>query len=298
MQRIRIALVQSSPPPRLDHVLPNVEAWVAKAAGEGSVLLVFPELYYPGFHSLLAAWRGARDSLSMFLDAAQPLPGPISEAIAVMAKSVGIHIVFTQLERDPQDGRLYNAAMLIGPDGALRLRHRKTMLTPHIEAGKLDRGDCYEVADTPIGRIGVLICADATCPEPARLLALRGADIVCVSSGDFRSPWQVDGRDMAEQIWMHSTSAPARALDNNFYWLAVNGAGTQSGCAFLGGSRIISPLGEIVAEAGRGPDAQELLCADIDLSLRERIETAFSVMKRRRPELYGQLVQPSAQDVH
>jgi predicted amidohydrolase len=275
-----------------------VEAWVAKAAGKGALLVVFPELYYPGFHSLLAARRGARDSLSAFLDSAQPLPGPISDAIAVMAKSVRIHVVFTQLERDLQDGRFYNAAMLIGPDGTLLLRHRKTMLTPDIEAGKLDRGDHYDVAETPIGRIGMLICADATCPEPARLLALHGAEMVCVSSGDFRSSWQVDGRDMAEQIWMHATSAPTRALDNNLYWLAVNGAGTQSDCAFLGGSRIISPLGEIIAEAGRGPDAQELLCADIDLSLRDRVETAFSVMKRRRPELYGELVERSAQEMH
>jgi predicted amidohydrolase len=275
-----------------------VETWVAKAADKGAVLVIFPELYYPGFHSLLAAWRGAHDSLTVFLDAAQPLPGPISEAIAVMAKSVGVYIVFTQLEWDPRDGKHYNAAMLIGPNGTLLLRHRKTMLTPDIEAGKLDRGDRYEVANTPIGRIGILICADATCPEPARLLALRGAEMVCVTSGDFRSSWQVDGRDMAEQIWMHGTSAPARAVDNNFYWLAVNCAGTQSGCAFLGGSRIISPLGEILAEAGRGLDAQELLCADIDLSLRHRIETAFSVMKRRRPELYGELTERSAQEVH
>src|SRR5581483_9533931 len=106
-----------------------------------------------------------------------------------------------------------------------------------------------------------------------------GADLVCVSSGDFRSDWRVDGNDLVELIWAHCSAAPTRAVDNNVFWVAMNLAGVQSGTAFFGGSRVISPLGQVIAQAGFGPDARELLVADLDLSLRERVASTFSLLR-------------------
>ena len=151
------------------------------------------------------------------------------------------------------------------------------------------QGDGHEVVATALGRFGLLICADATCPEPARVLALKGVEIVCVSSGDFRSPWQVDGSDLAERIWNHCSASPTRAVDNNVYWLAVNAAGKQGGFEFFGGSRIISPLGQVIAQGGWGADAQQLVFGEIDPSLRHRVESTFSLSRRRRPELYSDI---------
>ena len=289
MARIRVALVQSSPSSRVDAILAEVESWIARAASLGAELVVFPELFYPGFHKLLAGWRGDSQVSRSFRNSAQPIPGPISNEVCKIAKSHGVHVVFTQLEKDDGSGRIYNTSMLIGPDGSLILRHRKTMLTPGLETRGLARGNSHEVVATALGRIGLLICADATCPEPARVLALRGAEIVCVSSGDFRSLWQVDGSDLAETIWNHCSASPTRAVDNNVYWLAVNPAGKQGDVEFFGGSRIISPLGQVIAQAGWGPDAQELLIGEIDPSLRHRVETTFSLLRRRRPELYADI---------
>ncbi|MDE0147585.1 MAG: carbon-nitrogen hydrolase family protein [Rhodospirillaceae bacterium] len=289
MARVRVALVQSSPSPQADEICEEVADWIARAASRGADLVVFPELFFPGFHKLLSGWRGDRQVLPAFRDSAQPIPGPISDEACRMAKSHAVHVVFTQLEKDDESGRIYNASMLIGPDGSLLLRHRKTMLTPGLETRGLARGNGHEVVPTALGSFGLLICADATCPEPARVLALRGAEIVCVSSGDFRSPWQVDGDDLAERIWNHCSASPTRAVDNNVYWLAVNSAGKQGGIEFFGGSRIISPLGQVIAQGGWGPDARQLLVGEIDLSLRHRVESTFSLARRRRPELYSEI---------
>ena len=289
MARVRVALVQSSPSPQADKIREEVACWIARAASQGAELVVFPELFFPGFHKLLTGWRGDGQLFRSFRDTAQPIPGPISNEVCKIAKSHGIHVVFTQLEKDNESSRIYNASMLIGPDGSLLLRHRKTMLTPGVETDGLTRGNGHEVVATALGRFGLLICADATCPEPARVLALRGAEIVCVSSGDFRSPWQVDGSDLAELIWNHCSASPTRAVDNNVYWLAVNSAGKQCGVEFFGGSRIISPLGQVIAQGGWGPDARQLLIGEIDPTLRHRVEATFSLPRRRRPELYSEI---------
>lgn len=291
VRSVRVGLVQSSPPAAPGEILEEVRGWIAQAAARGVELVVFPELYFPGFHALLAARRGSA-ALEAFLGLAQPVPGPVTAAVGSMARAHGLHVVFTLLERDA-DGRVCNASVLIGPDGSVVHRHRKTMLTPGLEEPGLTRGDEYGVAGTALGRVGLLVCADATCPEGARLLALRGADLVCVSSGDFRSDWRVDGNDLVELIWAHCSAAPTRAVDNNVFWVAVNLAGVQSGTAFFGGSRVISPLGQVIAQAGFGPDARELLVADLDLSLRERVASTFSLLRRRRPELYGDLARPA-----
>ncbi len=289
MAPFRVALVQCSPPPHVDAICEEAESWIAHAASQDAQLVLFPELFYPGFHGLMAGWRGDEEALRSFLDSAHPIPGPVSDEVGRIAKRHDVHVVFTQLELDERSKHLYNASMLIGPDGSLILRHRKTMLTPGVETFGLAPGNEHRVAATALGNIGLLICADATCPEPARVLALQGADIVCVSSGDFHSNWRVDGSDLAQQFWTHCSASPTRAVDNNVFWLVVNPAGNQGGSEFFGGSRIISPLGQLIAQAGCGADAQELLVAEIDVAQRNRIEASFSLLRRRRPELYGEI---------
>lgn len=238
--------------------------------------------------------RSAKDRLPVdFTALAQSIPGPVTDAVSAIAKEMGTFVVFTLLERDTDSGAYYNSSLLINGDGHILLTHRKTKLTPGIEDG-LQRGNNYDVVSTPIGKIGLLICAEATCPEPARIMALKGADLVCLSSGDFFSQWLVDGKDIVPEIWKHCSAAPARAIDNNIFWVATNGAGMQGGTEFFGGSRVFSPLGELLAEAPCGSHSRTIISADLDLAIRDRIAGTFSLMKRRRPELYGDLVTSSS----
>lgn len=287
---IRVGLVQGSPPASPDDILDSARGWVSRAAEGGAQLVVFPELFFPGFYGLLEARRQrSASALARFFALAEPIPGPVTDAIGSIARAHGTHVVFTLLERGTNTKEIHNSSVLIGPNGDILHHHRKTMLTPELEHPGFTPGDKYEVVSSPLGRIGLLICADATCPEGARLLALRGAELVCLSSGDFRSWWRVEGHDLVELIWTHCSAAPTRAIDNNIFWLAANLAGVQAETVFFGGSRVISPLGQVIAQGGWGPDARELVVADLDLSVRERVAATFSLLGRRRPELYGDL---------
>lgn len=259
---------------------------VAEAAEAGAQLVVFPELYAPGFHAIVNRVSG-EPLPEGFLKAAETVPGPLTQALGAMARDAGLHLVFTLLEKSGAD--YHNTAVLVAPDGSLLHVHRKTMLTPRIDEG-ITPGDRYDVVATAIGRIGILICADATCPEPARIMALRGADLVVVCSGDFRSDWTVSGRDLVEQFWDCCSASPSRAVDNCIFWAAVNGAGFQGGTEFFGGSRVIAPDGSILAQGAFGGDAEALVLADLDIGLRERVASTFSLLGRRRPELYAPLI--------
>ncbi|RWI88883.1 carbon-nitrogen hydrolase family protein [Mesorhizobium sp.] len=282
----RIALVQKCPPIARPAILSDVIRCIGEAATAGASLVAFPELYFPGFHAIINRVEG-EPLPREFLDAAEPIPGPLTKAVSEAARDRRIHVIFTMLEKGSSG--FHNAAVLIDPDGSIRHVHRKTMLTPRIDDGVLP-GNNYEVVDTAIGRIGILICADATCPEPARIMALRGADLVVVCSGDFRSGWTVEGHDLVERIWDCCSASPARAVDNCIFWAAVNGAGFQDATEFFGGSRIIAPDGNILAHGSFGGEFEGLVLADLDLTLRTRVNRTFSLMSRRRPDLYAPLV--------
>lgn len=277
---MRAALVQASPPADVGQILVAAAGWIRQAAEAGAQLVVFPELFFPGFAPLTDVGR----KLPAIADS---IPGDASTAVAGMAARHKVHVVFTLLER-AEDGNFYNAAVLVDPNGKLLHAHRKTLLTPGLDNG-LSRGDRYQVATTDLGRIGMLICADATCPEGPRLLALQDAEIICVSSGDYTSTQMVDGHDIVETIWTHCSAAPTRAVENVVFWLAVNPSGRQGRLTFFGGSRAISPLGEEIAVAPRSTDEQLLLIADLDLSLIGRVEEVFPIKQRRRPDIYSGL---------
>lgn len=286
---IRVAMIQQCPPPGRQDSLADVERQIRAAAHGGAHIAVFPELYSPGFYAIIDRGNGETTLPAAFRERAESIPGNLTRSVGEMAKSVGIHVILGMLEHDRAANIYRNAAVLFAPNGEPIHTHRKTMLTPRIDEG-IAPGNNYDVIDTAIGRIGILICADATCPEPARILALKGAEMIFLCSGDFHSSWMVGGKDLVEQIWQCSSASPSRAVDNALFWIAVNGAGVQNGTEFFGGSRVIAPDGEIIAQAPCGPDARTIVFADLDLNLRARVESTFPLMSRRRPELYGLLV--------
>lgn len=277
---MNVAMVQACPGESAPADLRHADAWLARARDGGAEVVVFPELFHPGLGALEA------DEAEV-ARLAQPIPGPVTEKMADLARRYGLHVVFTLLERG--ESGCFNSAILLDSAGALVHVHRKTMLTPGLE-DRLERGDRYEVADTGLGRVGLLICAEATCPEPARILALKGAELIFLCSGDFVSRWRVDDRDVVECIWESCSASPARAVDNRVFWIAVNASGRNGGLQFFGGSRVISPLGQTLCQLERSVEAQGLGFAHIDRTLIRRLAQAFPLLERRRPELYQELV--------
>lgn len=142
---------------------------VEAAAQGGARLIVLPEMATTG-----CCWHD-REEIRPHVE---PIPGPTTDAFAALARCYDSYIVIGMPEVEPRTGAFYNSAALVGPDGLVGV-YRKT----HTFAGDLkwardgDRG--LPIWNTPLGRIGVLICMDAGYFEPARLLALADADVLC-----------------------------------------------------------------------------------------------------------------------
>jgi predicted amidohydrolase len=249
---------------------------VEQAAAQGARLVVLPELANTGY-----VFASRQEAYAL----AEAVPdGPSSQAWIALAQRLGIYLVAGIAERS--GGRLYNAALIAGPDGYLGT-YRKLHLwgdeNLFFEPGDLG----LPLFDTEFGRLGVAICYDGWFPEVYRLLALRGADIVAVPTNWVPMPGQTpDGPAMAHAL------AAAGAHSNGLTLVCADRVGVERGQPFVGRSLIVGSQGWTVA----GPashDREEVLVAPVDLaaSRRARQLNDFNhVLRDRRRDLYDELL--------
>jgi predicted amidohydrolase len=148
-----------------------------------------------------------------------------------------------------------------------------------------DRADVYR---TDLGNVAMMVCYDGVMPELSRVMALKGAEIIC---GVYAAPgWIPGGNRRLEHI------AGMRARENGVYYVLCNRVGRQEDWQFIGGSTIAAPTGDIVAQDATTDEA--LVHADLsgDLLIRTRVEQ--TIFRDRRPELYGLLCEPLAAARH
>ncbi len=234
----------------------------AKAKAQGADLLVLPEMYLSGYNIGPEAAR--KQAIT-----AEEL-APAREA----AKSLRIALVFGYPEL--VDGKVANAAVLIGPDGEILLNYRKSHLFGELDRGMFQRpGTEFPVAELNGAKIGVLICYDVEFPEPARRLALAGADIILIPTA-VMEPY--------DQVARHVI--PARAYENQVYVAYANHSGTENGLGYIGLSSICGPDGTALAMAGTD---ETMLFADTDPAHQAAVRAADPFFRDRRPELYGPL---------
>jgi predicted amidohydrolase len=203
------------------------------------------------------------------VEKAQPIPGPLTDMLAERARRYHTYIITSLHERD--GSLFYNTAVLIDRDGRIAGKYRKVHLaTEEADAG-LTPGSEYPVFETDFGRIGLLICWDNWFSEPARILRLRGAEMLFL-------PLAGDGSDAH---W--DAVSRARAVDDGLFFIS---SGTVSDS-----SRIIDPDGKVLGEA-RGNFA--FVVKDIDLNQEWRLrylgEGKSLYIQERRPETYSDLV--------
>jgi len=251
---------------------------VEMAAAQGAQLVVLPELANTGY-----MFESREEAYAL----AEPVPeGRSSQAWIALAQRLGIYLVAGISER--AGGRLYNSALVTGPDGYLGT-YRKLHLwgdeNLYFEAG--DRG--LQVFDTELGRIGVAICYDGWFPEVYRRLALRGADIVAVPTNWVPMPGQTrDGAVIAHALTMGG------AHSNGLTVVCADRIGTERGQTFVGRSVIVNSQGWTAA----GPasvDQEEVLLAPIDVKATRRarqLNDFNHLLRDRRPDIYDE--QPGA----
>ncbi|HEY6538204.1 MAG TPA: nitrilase-related carbon-nitrogen hydrolase [Candidatus Dormibacteraeota bacterium] len=251
--------------------------WIGRAADAGAGLVVLPELASSGytFHSREEADR-----------AAEAADGPILSAWSETCRARGVYAVVGFCERG-QRGR-FNSAALLGPEGMVGI-YRKAHLF-YDEQSYFESGDLgFPVFELPFGRVGMLICYDLWFPEAARVLALAGAELICVPTN-----WVANFRRRVtdERGWvMGDYAAVGAATQNQVFVAAADRIGEEREVEFIGGSCIVGPEGWLLA--GPAPRTDEaMLLADVDLSqadARKQRTPRNHALGDRRPELYSAL---------
>lgn len=273
--RIKLALCQIAPQRENKNAnLAKIEELTQRAKAEGVDLAVFPEMCLTGYV--------LRDQVYTL---AEPVPGPSTAKVEEIAKKTGIHIVFGLPElSEKTQATIYNTAVLVGPNGFIG-KYRKMYLPTHsvFEEKRYFRPG-YEPAafQTELGNIGLTICYDVFFPEVFRLSRLKGAQlIICISA----SP--------AVRRSYFEVLTAARALENTCYLAYVNLAGVEDGLQFWGGSRLVSPTGDVLARARY--DEEDFVFCEVDFGDLRTAETFIPTLRDLRPELYDQLRRLSEQ---
>ncbi|KUJ69575.1 carbon-nitrogen hydrolase [Streptomyces albus subsp. albus] len=264
MPPLRTALLQSSGHP--GEPAGNLRLLgdaAAEAAANGAGLLVTSEMFLTGY----AIGEGVHRL-------AEPADGPGAEAVARIAAEHGLAILYGYPERD--GAAVYNAAQLIGPDGARLGNYRKTHLFGDFENRWFTPGDRPVVQMELAGlRLGVMICYDVEFPENVRAHALAGTDLLLVPTAQMH-PFQF----VAESL------VPVRAFESQMYIAYVNRTGPEEEFEFVGLSCLASPDGVTRVRAGRGT---ELVLGDVDPELLAASRAANPYLRDRRPGLYASL---------
>lgn len=229
-------------------------------------LLVMPELCNSGynFQSAEQAYKTSeeicRSEFVKFLEST--------------CKSNSMFIVSGFNERDGKE--IYNSSVLIGPDGYIG-KYRKLHLFVN-EKNYFKPGDAgLPVFDIGICKVGMLVCFDWMFPEVWRILALKGADIICHPSN-----LVLPG--------LCQRAVPIHALTNRVYTVTANRIGTEDDLAFTGLSNISSPKGEVLYKAGAESEEIKIIEVDIAAARNKQITSMNDIFEDRRPDQYIELV--------
>ena len=272
-KKIKLALAQiSSKRENREENLQKIEEFTIKAKEQGADLVIFPELSLTGYV--------LHDQV---YELAEVVPGPSTARVEELAKKTGMYIIFGMPELSGKaKATIFNTAVFVGQEGFIG-KFRKMYLPTHsvFEEKRYFRpGYQTAVFNTPIGNIGLFICYDIFFPEVCRLTRLKGAELlVCISA----SP--------AVRRGYFEILTAARALENTAFLAYVNLAGVEDGLQFWGGSRLVSPTGDLLAKAKY--DEEDLVISEVDYSDMRPAETFIPMLRDLRPELFDELKKSS-----
>jgi predicted amidohydrolase len=262
--------------PHLGKVEDNLIAmgkYIDRICSEQKVdLIVFPELATTGYE------LGLR-----FTEVAERVPGQQVNLLAQRAADYSTHIVFGLVSKEKVESILYNAAVVIGPDGEMLGEYRKLHL-PGEERLAFRPGYRVVSFEATFGEIGVILGWDVAFPEAARSLALAGAELLCVCANWGYVPKQE--REVAVHEWR--TYVQARAMENSLYVVASNRIGEEYSYQFVGESMVVGPRGEVYASIDEEIEGYAVATIDLDAVRRAREE--LQLIQCRVPAAYRAVV--------
>lgn len=265
---VRLALVQmNSGDPEVAQNVGKAVRYIDDAADRGADLIVLPEFFNVPYFA--QEWDyGA-------MKFAEAEDGYALTRVREKARERQVHICATIYEM-VSAGMYFDTAFLIGPDGSIFGRYRKThpAAVKSLEKIFFKGGSLFPVWSVNGVRVSVIICYDHYFPETARCAALAGADIIL---GPFAAPLETT------ELW--SAIMTTRAFENGVYMAPCNKVGVEGSWTFRGKSMVVDPLGDVLVEAGQ--DADEIVIAEASAETVREARRRFPMLRDRRPEIYG-----------
>lgn len=266
-----------------------IAALVGEAREKGVDFLVLPEAAIGGYLSTLGNHGDTAKTAARSLPPAIRLDGPEIARVQSIVGDLVIAIGFCELADDGKTR--YNAAAVL--DGSTVYGAYRKVHQPLGEGMSYSAGSGYDVFDTPVGRVGLQICYDKAFPEAARIMALKGAQIIASLSA-WPAARTATAEDLQEDRWTYRFNLfdTARALDNQVFWIASNQSGTFGSLRYVGNAKVVDPGGNVLATTLLG-SGMAVAKVDIDATFRTMRAGMFH-LRDRRPDIYGPLTDDAA----
>lgn len=282
---LRTGIIQQSNTANIQDNIERLEKSIRQLAKKGAQLVVLQEL-----HNSLYFCQTEETGL---FDLAEPIPGPSTDRFGQLADDLNIVIV-TSLFEKRAPGIYHNTAVVLEKNGSIAGKYRKMHIPDdpaYYEKFYFTPGDTgFEPVNTSVGRLGVLVCWDQWYPEAARLMALKGAELLIYPTAiGWESSDSNEEKRRQKEAWI--ISQRGHAVANGLSVVSVNRVGYEpdpsnvtGGIQFWGNSFAAGPQGEILIEAPT--DAESNLIIDIDLKRSEEVRRIWPFFRDRRIDAY------------
>ena len=288
-KKIKVGLIQQSNTNDIHANMQQLKANIEDCASKGAQLVVLQELHNSLYFCQTEDTR--------LFDLAESIPGPSTRFFGDIARSLGIVLV-TSLFEKRAPGLYHNTAVIFDTDGNIAGKYRKMHIPDdpaYYEKFYFTPGDLgFEPIQTSIGKLGVLVCWDQWYPEAARLMALKGADILIYPTAiGWESSDTEDEKNRQRDAWI--ISQRGHAVANGLPVVSVNRTGYEpdpsgqtGGIRFWGSSFVAGPQGEFLAQAS--DSQEENLIVEIDLNRSENVRRWWPFLRDRRIDEYGNII--------
>ncbi len=279
---VKVGLVQTSVSDDVaDNMRKTVER-IEQASRKGAQIICLQELYRTRYFP-----QTEKGDVN---DLAETVPGETTKTFSALAKKNRVVIIAPIFEK-ASNGKYYNSAVVIDADGKNLGLYRK-MHVPYdplfYEKNFFEPGDTgYLVFRTRYARVGVLICYDQWFPEPARIDALKGAEILFYPTAIGTIQGEVSSDGDWHDAW--KTVQRAHAIANGIHVAAVNRVGAEGQLKFWGGSFVCDSFGTVLKEGSSVEE--ETLVVKVDLAKNKQIQEGWGFLRNRRPDTYRALVE-------
>ena len=288
-KKIKVGLIQQSNTNDIHANMQQLKANIEECASKGAQLVVLQELHNSLYFCQTEDTR--------LFDLAESIPGPSTRFFGDIARSLEIVLV-TSLFEKRAPGLYHNTAVVFDTDGNIAGKYRKMHIPDdpaYYEKFYFTPGDLgFEPIQTSIGKLGVLVCWDQWYPEAARLMTLKGADILIYPTAiGWESSDTEDEKNRQRDAWI--ISQRGHAVANGLPVVSVNRTGYEpdpsgqtGGIRFWGSSFVAGPQGEFLAQAS--DSQEENLIVEIDLNRSENVRRWWPFLRDRRIDEYGNII--------